>query len=312
MRHNTDDTGSEEFSHEPVLWREVLHFIEDSPLRGEGVLVDCTLGEGGHSELILKKFSRIKILAFERDPEILDVAKKRLEGFGGRIEFINDNFSNISDRIGEMAGGIGYILFDFGISSYHFDRSGRGFAISRDERLDMRLDGAGRDASRVVNGLTEKELADIFYRYGEERWSRRIASYIAARRREKVIETTTDLAEIVLSAIPARYRVRNIHPATRVFQALRIFVNDELAAIEKGLSGAFGLLSNAGRIMAISFHSLEDRLVKNSFRRMADDGHTVRILTKKPLCAQDDEVAGNTRARSAKLRVCERIMEPVS
>jgi 16S rRNA (cytosine1402-N4)-methyltransferase len=186
----------------------------------------------------------------------------------------------------------------------------------------MRLDrGAAIDARHIVNKYSEKELTDIIFRYGEERWAKRIAKYICRYRDRKPLETASELAELVLRAIPARYHVKNIHPATRVFQALRIAVNDELSAIEVSLRDAAALLETGGRIMAISFHSLEDRVVKNSFRRMAkgcvcgeesgrclcDGAPVVKVLTKKPLSPAQDEVAANNRARSARMRVCEKL-----
>ena len=213
-------------------------------------------------------------------------------------------------------------LYDFGISSYHLERSGRGFGFQRDEPLDMRLDAdAGVNAFSIVNECPEKELADIIFNYGGERRARRIARFIVQRRREKSIDTTLKLAELVLRAIPKKYRVRNIHPATRVFQALRIAVNDELSAIEKSLEQALSILSPGGRIMAISFHSLEDRIVKNRFRTWAKGcicgleqeqcqcsaDPLVRVLTKKPVMPGQEELSSNRRSRSARLRVCERI-----
>lgn len=215
-----------------------------------------------------------------------------------------------------------HMLFDFGISSFHYEKSGRGFAYSQDERLDMRLDeSAAHDAADVINTYREKELADIFYRYGEERWSRRIAAVVCREREKNPIETTGALAELVLRAIPRRFHVRNIHPATRVFQALRIEVNDELGAIGSAMRDAWKFLVPGGRLMAISFHSLEDRIVKDRFRRLArgcvcdneikyctcEERPFIKILTKKPVMAAMDEVEDNSRSRSAKLRVCERI-----
>jgi len=323
MRHNIDELSLSGYAHIPVLWREILEFIEDSVAAGSGYLADCTLGEGGHSELFLKTFTELKIIAFERDGAILDVARKRLEPFGDRIRFVNDNFDQAGSYLDEYGIKPDYFLYDFGISSYHYDKSGRGFTFRDDEPLDMRLSGSFQElnAAYVVKTYKEKELADIFYTYGEERWSRKIAAVIVKKRAEKKIETSAELANIVLGAIPKKFHVKNIHPATRVFQALRIEVNDELSAIEKSLNDAYGYLGENGRIMAISFHSLEDRIVKNRFRRMArgctcdlepkhcmcNGDSMVKILTKKPVVPQEDEVRMNNRARSSKLRVCEKI-----
>ncbi len=322
MRHNTDDDSSGPFAHTPVMHREVMEYIAGISACDGNVVVDCTLGEGGHSELILDGFADLRVVAFERDPEILAIARERLSGFGDRFTVINDNFANIEENLEGTEGRVRCFLYDFGISSFHFDKSGRGFSFRGDEPLDMRLDpNLETDAARIVNTRREKELTDIFLGYGEERWAKRIARRIVERRGAGPIKTTGELAELVLRAIPARYHVRNIHPATRVFQALRIAVNDELAAIGASLRGAARLLAPGGRIIAISFHSLEDRVVKDSFRRMAagcecgeEPRHCrctgsplVRILTKKPLLPGETELAENRRSRSAKMRVCEKI-----
>jgi len=308
-------------AHIPVMPREIVQFVETSACRGTGVLVDCTAGEGGHSELLLEMFKDIRIIAFDRDGGILEIARERLKRHAGRIDFINDNFSHISQHLGSMRNGINYFLYDFGISSYHLETSGRGFSFAKNERLDMRLDDGAESAYHIVNSGGEKTLAEIIFRYGEERWSRKIASAIIRSRRGKPVETTGELAEIVLRAIPKKFHVKNIHPATRVFQALRIAANDELSAIERSLGDAQGLLATGGRIMAISFHSLEDRIVKEKFRRLGRgctceaDPRTcrcvnkpyVKILTKKPLRPEVDEIENNNRARSARLRVCEKL-----
>jgi 16S rRNA (cytosine1402-N4)-methyltransferase len=216
-----------------------------------------------------------------------------------------------------------YVLFDYGISSFHFDRSGRGFTFRDSEPLDMRLDGnTGPSAADLVNGASAEELADIFFHYGEERWSRKIAAYIKEQRRKKPFETADGLADIVMRAIPRRFHVKNIHPATRVFQALRIAVNNELEAIDRGLDSIYRYLDDGGRIMSMSFHSLEDRIVKNRFRQWARgcscglEGRQcqclsrpfVSMVTKKPVIPTEEEIAENKRSRSARLRVCERIM----
>jgi 16S rRNA (cytosine1402-N4)-methyltransferase len=310
-----------QYAHIPVMPREIVQFVETSAYRGTGVLVDCTVGEGGHSELLLERFKDIRIIAFDRDGGILEIARERMKRHAGRIDFINDNFSHISQHLGSMRNGINYFLYDFGISSYHFETSGRGFSFAKNERLDMRLDDGAESAYHIVNSGDEKALAEIIFRYGEERWSRKIASAIVRSRRVKPVETTGELAEIVLRAIPKKFHVKNIHPATRVFQALRIAANDELSAIERSLGDAHGFLATGGRIMAVSFHSLEDRIVKEKFRRLsrgctcAADPRTcrcvnqpyVKILTKKPLRPEVDEIENNSRARSARLRVCEKL-----
>ncbi len=296
--------------------------VEGSLKKGAGHFADCTLGEGGHSEILLKLFPEIKITGFERDAAILERAKERLAQFGDRVKFVNSNFSDIDGEFGP-GNRPDYILYDFGISSWHFEESGRGFAFAHDEPLDMSLDGSGINASDVVNTYPEKELGRIFRVYGEEKWAARIALVICERRLQAAIETTGQLASIVMAAIPKKFHVRNIHPATRVFQALRIEVNGELEAIEKGLVAGFGVLADGGVMMAISFHSLEDRIVKNFARRMKDgclcglepqhcmchNGAFAAVLTKKPVAPQDDEIAWNSRSRSAKMRALVKLKE---
>ncbi len=297
------------------MWREIIEYMERSVFKGDGVVVDCTLGEGGHSEIFLNYFKNIRVIGFERDPQILERAEARLSVFGDRFKSINDNFSSMGDRLsGET---VNYILYDFGISSFHFDASGRGFSFAGNEKLDMSLDGTGLTAWDVVNKYSEGELRRIFREYGEEKWFPKIAKVIVEKRTESPIETTEELAEIVLRAIPKKFHVKNIHPATRIFQALRIEVNGELEAIKDGLLSGFNVLGENGIMMAMSFHSLEDRIAKRFFKRMSDgclcgnDGKHCfcsgkpygEILTRKPLMALEDEVAWNSRSRSAKLRV---------
>lgn len=321
MRHNWVNTRiveefyNEGYVHKPILWREIVDMIDGSLKKGEGLLVDSTIGEGGHSEILLKVFPGLKIRGFERDSSILEKSKLRLSSYKDRVEFINDNFSTMEGYFQDSEKP-DYILYDFGISSYHFEKSKRGFSFAVDEPLDMRLDSNGVTAAYVVNNYPERELERIIMEYGEENWARIIAKVIGERRKDEPVETTGQLASIVLGAIPKRFHVKNIHPATRVFQALRIEVNKELEAIEKGLEAGFNLLNTGGVIMAISFHSLEDRIVKNYFRRLKkgclcknDPGHCncryssfADILTRKPISPDGNEISWNNRSRSAKLR----------
>lgn len=314
------EDNSFDIIHVPVFWREVLTLVAESDAAGTGIFVDCTLGEGGHSEQILLKFPNAKVIAFERDPEILEVAKQRLDFFGDRIVFVNDNFASLPKYLKDHGLLVQYILFDYGISSYHFEMSGRGFSFRQDEPLDMRLSGSGKSAADIVNKASVKELSEIFYKFGEERWANRIAAYIARQRDLNAFKTTGELADVVMRAIPSRFHVRNIHPATRVFQALRIAVNGELDAISAGLDSLWKHVATGGLVMAISFHSLEDRIVKNMFRQwergcvcglepdkcVCANKPFVSVLTKKPILPTDEELAENSRARSAKLRVCRR------
>lgn len=323
-RHNPeiDSFFNPAYIHKPILWREIVDIIDCSLKKGEGLFADCTLGEGGHSEILLKLFPELKITGFERDPKILEKARERLAGYNGRAEFVNANFSDM-DKVFSPGAGPDYILYDFGISSWHFDCSGRGFAFASDEPLDMSLDGTGPNARDVINGYSEKELARIFREYGEEKWAARIALVITERRAREPIETTKQLASIVMASIPKKFHVRNIHPATRVFQAVRIEVNRELEAVEKGLRSGFEVLAEGGVMMAISFHSLEDRLVKNFFRRMKDgclcgmepqhcmcnNAPFAEILTRKPVTPGEDEISWNSRSRSAKLRAAAKLRD---
>ncbi len=321
MRHNpkVDSCYNEDFVHKPIMWREIIDTVEKFCGLDGGVIVDCTLGEGGHSEIFLKHLENVKVVAFERDGEILERARGRLSSFGERFRVINDNFSNMEEHLEPES--VNCVLYDFGISSYHLDLAGRGFSFSGDEPLDMRLDGSGLSARDVVNGYSEGELRRVIKEYGEERWFPVIAKVIVSERSASSIETTGELARIVLKAIPKKFHVRNIHPATRVFQALRIEVNGELHAIAKGLLGGFNSLVAGGVMMAMSFHSLEDRLVKRFYKRMKDGclcgndgkfclctgGAFGEILTRKPLMAREDEVLFNNRSRSAKLRLLKKI-----
>jgi len=332
MRHNQkndqvqnqkiDEFYNPAYVHKPILWREIAGFIKGSLKMGVGHMADCTLGEGGHTELFLNMFPGLTVTGFERDSEILEKAKERLAGFGDRISFVNDNFSSIADHF-EGTEKPDYILYDFGISSYHFEKSGKGFTFSADEPLDMSLDGSGLNAWHVINKYPVRELERVFKEYGEENWAAHIAKIIVERRALEPVNTTAQLANIVLAAIPKHFHVKNIHPATRIFQGVRIEVNRELQSIEEGLKGGMKILENDGVMMAISFHSLEDRIVKNFLRRMKDgclcqqepqhcmcsNRPFMKILTKKPLEADEDEVAWNYRSRSAKLRAAVKLRD---
>ncbi|MBN1499203.1 MAG: 16S rRNA (cytosine(1402)-N(4))-methyltransferase RsmH [Spirochaetes bacterium] len=310
------------YIHYPVFYREIMEQVSLLKDVGSKTFVDCTTGEGGHSSLILKNFPDVKLFCFERDPQILEIAKSRLSAYGNRVTFINDNFSSMRLYFENSVNDLSGILYDFGISSYHFDEAQRGFTFREDQPLDMRLDpGVKYSAADVINTFSERDITDIFYKYGEERWSKKIAADICRIRETDKILTAKALADIVLRSIPKRFHVKNIHPATRIFQALRIYVNGELSAIEESLKISWKYLAPKGRIMAISFHSLEDRLTKNIFRSLSngcwcdeksvicacDRIPRVRLVTKKPVLPGEDELAENNRSRSAKLRICEKI-----
>ncbi len=290
-----------EYVHYSVMQKEVLSFLnpEDRP----ALLVDCTLGEGGHSNLFLQKYPNLRVIGLDRDRKIMEKAKNRLAPYGDRFEARNIWF----DRFWRDYDGpqVDFVLFDLGISVFHYEESGRGFSFKRNEKLDMRLDmDAALDASEVVNTYDEKSLANIIFNYGEERYSRRIASAICNYRQNKQIEYTDELADIVWNAVPAEYRHRRIHPATKTFQALRIEINGELDRIVPALDGAVKALKPGGRIAVITFHSLEDRPVKWFFK---DHENILEILTKKPLEPTEEECSINPPSRSAKLRVVQKL-----
>lgn len=278
--------------HTPVLLNEVLTYLEVKP---EGIYVDCTLGEGGHAEAILQKGG--KVIGIEQDAEILEIAKTRLNGYKDKITFRHDNFKNI----GKLTSKVDGILYDLGISLFHFESKKRGFSFRYDANLDMRLDLRNEVTAReLVNSLSTKELAQIILKYGEEYRADKIAKAIVKNR---PILTTFELISAIKSVLP---RDKRIHPATKIFQALRIVVNQELEVLDKSLNEAIGVLKKGARLLVISYHSLEDRLVKHKFRSWAKEEQS-KIITKSPIRPTFQEVKSNPRARSAKLRVMEKI-----
>ncbi|ODG96646.1 16S rRNA (cytosine(1402)-N(4))-methyltransferase [Nostoc sp. KVJ20] len=283
------------FSHISVLGREV---VEGLAVRPGGHYLDVTVGGGGHSRLILEAAEDVRVTAVDQDEDALAAAKKELAEFGDRIQFIYSNFADYEFPPNTFDG----ILADLGVSSYHLDQAERGFSFRQAANLDMRMDrGRSLTAADVINNWDEAELADIFFKYGEERLSRRIARRIVERR---PLHTTTELADAIASSVPPKYRYGRIHPATRVFQALRIVVNDELKSLETFLDKAPNALVPGGRIAIISFHSLEDRPVKHGLRNSL----LLKVLTKKPIIAQEEEISQNPRSRSAKLRIAEKLL----
>lgn len=288
------------------MLHEILSFLN---LKRGSVVVDETVGGGGHSEDMLKIISPGgRLIGIDADIEALKVSEERLKKFNGSFTLINDNFRNI-DRIlsKENIKDVDAILLDLGVSSYQIDSDERGFSIKHDSRLDMRMDRSLRlTAFDIVNKYTERDISAIIEKYGEEHFHNRIAHHIKEARQKKPIETTGELREIIRKAVGYKYRNSRIDPATRTFQALRITVNDELAALEEGLKSAIFWLKTGGRIAVISFHSLEDRIVKNLFKGYSNLG-VLKIITKKPLQPTREEIILNPRARSAKMRVAERI-----
>ena len=291
--------------HVPVLLEAAIGYLR---VRPAGTYVDCTVGLGGHSEAILRQLgSAGRLIGFDRDPEALELAKTRLEWVreqmgaeAPQLELIGEAFSSLPRHI--QPGSVDGILADFGVSSLQFDAARRGFSFQADGPLDMRMDTrSGPTAEQVVNEASERELADLIYEYGEERRSRTVARAIV---RGRPIATTRQLARIVASAVPPMKNAP-IHPATRTFQALRIYVNRELDEIKALLEAAPKLLKPSGRLVVISFHSLEDRIAKDSLRDGARQDIWT-ILTKKPVTAGEAETDRNPRSRSAKLRAAEK------
>jgi 16S rRNA (cytosine1402-N4)-methyltransferase len=322
--------------HSPVLLTEVVQFL--APERG-GVFIDATLGLGGHAEALLEKSSQVRVIGIDQDTEAITYAKERLGKFGDRVQIFHSNFSQLKDiwqqsgaeKPAEKPHGI---LADLGVSSLQFDSAERGFSFRYDAPLDMRMNAAAateedddddaediETAAELLQRLSEEEIANVIYQYGEERFSRRIARWIVERReRGEPVQTTKELADLVSRAVK-KSKHDQIHPATRTFQALRIAVNKELEILADFISDAIDILDATGRLAIISFHSLEDRIVKQTFQKLAGKcfcpprlpkcicgaEKKVEILTKRPVVPGAEEMAENPRARSAKLRVCSKL-----
>lgn len=295
--------------HTSVLLQEAIQGLEIQP--GD-IVVDGTLGSGGHTAEIAKKFGKkVKIIGFDLDEEALERSKKRLtpliKSLEADITFVQDNFRTISAVLGMLGiPQVNKILLDIGLSSNQLEESGRGFSFAKDEPLQMtfKKDPSESDttAYTIVNEWKEETLATIIFGYGEERYSRKIAAAIVKARKLAPIATTAELAAIIAEATPKSYHHLRIHPATKTFQALRIAANDELEALKQGLAQGFEMLAPNGRMAVISFHSLEDRIVKRFFRDMAAEGKAT-VLTKKPITPTEEELSENRRSRSAKLRI---------
>ncbi len=290
-------------SHVSVMPKEVLELLS---IKESDIVLDATAGMGGHSEKMLEAGAS-KVVSLDADPAAVAAARKRLERFGSRTLVIESNFKDTNVALTSAnIPQIDKALFDLGWNSTQL-HAGRGFSFMQDEPLNMSYGPApasGFTASQILNTWSESVLADVFFGYGEERYARRIAKKVIETRETAPIETTAQLVALIQSAVPAAYRRGRIHPATRTFQALRIAVNDELGSIEKGIRGAWELLSCSGRIAVITFHSIEDRAVKRLFAAYAKEGNT--LIVKKPLVPSAEEVRQNPRARSAKLRVIEK------
>jgi 16S rRNA (cytosine1402-N4)-methyltransferase len=291
-------------SHVPVMTAEVLQFLE--PQRG-GFFVDCTVGLGGHARALLEA-GATRLLGLDRDRDALALARASLSAWADRVELVHADYRALDEILdARQRSAIDGALADLGVSSLQFDAAGRGFSFQRDEPLDMRMDqSSGEPASSLVARADERELADAIFQYGEERFSRRIARAIVEARREAPIATTGRLASIVRGAIPRR-GFQRIDPATRTFQALRIWVNQELDGLDRFIASAAARLRAGARLAVITFHSLEDRIVKHTLRALERERGVVKVLTKKPIVPSDEEVQRNPRARSAKLRAAEKV-----
>ncbi|WP_186577559.1 16S rRNA (cytosine(1402)-N(4))-methyltransferase RsmH [Aquibacillus kalidii] len=309
------------FEHYSVLKNEA---VEGLAIKPNGTYVDCTLGGGGHSEMIAQQLSSEGMLvAFDQDTHAIDAAKKRLEKYSDRITYIHSNFRHLKEKLDEQGiDSVDGILFDLGVSSPQLDEAERGFSFHHDAPLDMRMDQSqGITAFDVVNDWPYAELVKIFFRYGEENFSKQIARKIEAAREISPIKTTFELVEIIKEAIPAPARRKGGHPGKRVFQAIRIAVNDELNAFYDVLHQAAEVIEVGGRISIITFHSLEDRLCKQAFKKWSttppipknipiipeDSKAPFKLINRKPIVANENELEENRRSRSAKLRIIEKI-----
>ncbi len=308
-----------EFSHTSVLLAECIEYLNINP---EGTYIDCTAGGGGHSYEIAKRLNTGRLICFDRDKEAIEAAKKKLSCFSEKkVYFINRNFAEIKQELEKLeiknADGI---LMDLGVSSYQLDNPERGFSFHEDAPLDMRMSGEGLSAYDVVNEYSRENLERILYNYGEEKFARSIVQGIIKRREESPVRTTGELAEIIRTHVPSKVRNEK-NPCRKTFQAIRIEVNDELGSLQTALYSCFDLLASNGRLAVITFHSLEDRMVKNAFREFCTGctcppdfpvcvcGKTPRgrLINKKPLTAGEKELSENKRSRSAKLRVIEKL-----
>lgn len=309
------------FEHTTVLLEEAVDGLKIKP---EGIYVDCTLGGAGHSSLILSKLGENgKLYAFDQDEIAIANAEKKLSQFGSKINIIKSNFLYLKEELHNLGiDKVDGILYDLGVSSPQLDTPERGFSYHHDAPLDMRMDAqADVSAYDVINHWSYEELVRIFFRYGEEKFSKQIARKIEAAREIKPIETTGELVELIKNAIPAPARRKGGHPAKRIFQAIRIAVNDELTVFEKSLEQAIDLVGKGGRISVITFHSLEDRICKTIFKKESETPNlppglpiipeefkpTLKLITRKPIVPTENELETNNRARSAKLRIAEKM-----
>lgn len=308
------------FHHIPVLLHETLEALAVKP---DGIYIDCTLGGAGHSSAILERLGpEGRLIGFDQDENALKAAGERLAPYGDRVRLVKTNFEHIASVVTQLGlGPVDGVLMDIGVSSHQLDEAERGFSFHQNAPLDMRMDRSNPvSAATVVNQWSEEELARILWEYGEERWSKRIAQFIVKAREQKPLASTDDLVDAIKAAIPAAARREGGHPARRSFQAIRIAVNDELGVLERGLAGAIQVLKPGGRLAVITFHSLEDRIVKQTFARWVNPctcpssipvcvcGQVplAEHVTRKPVTATPAELEENPRSRSAKLRAVQK------
>ncbi len=309
-----------EFKHVPVMLNECIEGLNIKPT---GIYLDGTLGGAGHSSEIVKRLTTGKLIAIDKDEQALAFAKDRLKDYSDKIIFIHDDFKNAIENLDKLGiEKIDGVLLDLGVSSYQLDNAERGFSYNSDAPLDMRMDQSqSMSAYEVVNNYSEKELADVIYKYGEEKLSRKIAFNIVKARQKAPIKTTLELAQLVLDSYPAKLRWKGGNPCKRTFQAIRIEVNGELRGLAEALESLTLRLNEGGRICVITFHSLEDRIAKQTFVYLEKDcicppeqlictcnkRRDIKIITKHPILPTEEELEKNTRSQSAKLRIAERI-----
>lgn len=309
------------FNHEPVLLQETLDALN---IKENGIYVDCTVGGAGHSIEILKRVGPdARLVAIDQDENALMAATERLKDYKDQVYFIKCNYAYLGQILDSLnIDKVDGVLMDIGVSSHQLDEGDRGFSYHQEAELDMRMDtNQELSAKDVVNKYSKEDLETIFWNYGEEKWGMRIAEFIVEARQEKEIVTTFDLVEIIKAAIPKKVRMQSKHPAKKVFQAIRIEVNKELDVLETGIHSAVDRLKIGGRLVVITFHSLEDRIVKTNFKdlskgfeyppeipiQVTEKTEKIKVITKRPIVASQEELERNNRSRSAKLRVAERI-----